>query len=1000
MSASGIDSILDYGPTDRPIPILSIEPIHDFQYDDLTLYASDIPASENDSATASLTTTGPSAFDDEEKGERNYLDRRTGLFYPDPNRMACDASSAELDEEFTVFVGQDKVFTECNYHAAWFMDDPNSPLPWPEEREASSEGNRAYSHLAATPGHAGQALAFVGVEFLWNTSPHDWEDVITWPVNVTIDLSYNIDAYWDGNGSANAWAQVADTGTIIDWIGYQYPPRLPGNRSDVVSKTYSYTIGELGGLIHILAQCQAGLSAEGTGTHTSSSEVQINSIKIEFINSISINEELSDVWVDPYSSEPDDKEAEIWYEIKPDYFSGQLAVEIEDWKGNKYEWDKGLINITEAEGKISWDGCINGESVNQANNTYYITLILLDGEREVARSEMQKIWVGRPVILLHGIFSTADEISNDYIYRNLSESFEVFAVEYDGGKIGSTTGDIRRFAKKLDDEIELTKRDTGAKKVDIVAHSQGGLVARWRIQKFGKTDVGKLIMIGTANHGADFAKLIILLLNLNETLPANSALVEQIPHSPFLNQLNNNNYCSYYIETGVSYDDEISESCHYIVISNYLINTLSHKHIYIFGKDYKVSQRSYGDGIVPFSSAILSGANIKHATPDHAKQPKSPEVTEKVRNLLQQPDELIQHNSILHEVYQLDTDSLPAYWTTPIEDIISPGEVKSYNITVDPSSTEAHFLVVWDNGTLNVTLSAPNGTGIGMPSEDFYAAYSIQDPEQGNWTVEISPISIPTNGTNVTIQSFIENPLFIGVGTEKTVFDPQEPIKITAYLGDNESGFANALVLARISKPDNTTETLTLYDDGSHNDNQTQDGIYANEYTNTSLWGTYYILILASGNVDSDDFLRETFTTVWVELYPDLTLDSSDISFSKNRPVPGENITISARIRNIGDADAANSSIFFYQGGPATGVLIGEDVINLGAGQTALAYASWSAADEGQHKIQVLVSPFNEFMESNYSNNDAFRFIDVTSKQSKIPNRQIRSTRIGMVIKS
>ncbi len=60
------------------------------------------------------------------------------------------------------------------------------------------------------------------------------------------------------------------------------------------------------------------------------------------------------------------------------------------------------------------------------------------------------------------------------------------------------------------------------------------------------------------------------------------------------------------------------------------------------------------------------------------------------------------------------------------------------------------------------------------------------------------------------------------------------------------------------------------------------------------------------------------FACVWVEQYPDLTLNASDISFSSETPITGENVTINATIHNIGEADANNASILFYDGEPAS----------------------------------------------------------------------------------
>jgi triacylglycerol esterase/lipase EstA (alpha/beta hydrolase family) len=49
--------------------------------------------------------------------------------------------------------------------------------------------------------------------------------------------------------------------------------------------------------------------------------------------------------------------------------------------------------------------------------------------------------------------------------------------------------------------VEVIKHHTGKKKVDLVAHSMGGLVVRRYIQLFGEESVDKVIMIATPNGG-------------------------------------------------------------------------------------------------------------------------------------------------------------------------------------------------------------------------------------------------------------------------------------------------------------------------------------------------------------------------------------------------------------------------------------------------------------------------------------------------------------------
>jgi pimeloyl-ACP methyl ester carboxylesterase len=60
---------------------------------------------------------------------------------------------------------------------------------------------------------------------------------------------------------------------------------------------------------------------------------------------------------------------------------------------------------------------------------------------------------------------------------------------------------IETYALRLNEIINLVKHHTGKEKVDIVAHSMGGLVVRRYMQLFGEESIGTVIMVGTPNHG-------------------------------------------------------------------------------------------------------------------------------------------------------------------------------------------------------------------------------------------------------------------------------------------------------------------------------------------------------------------------------------------------------------------------------------------------------------------------------------------------------------------
>ncbi|MBI2101259.1 alpha/beta fold hydrolase [Candidatus Woesearchaeota archaeon] len=92
---------------------------------------------------------------------------------------------------------------------------------------------------------------------------------------------------------------------------------------------------------------------------------------------------------------------------------------------------------------------------------------------------------------------------------------------------------IDTYALRLKDIMELVKERTGKPKVNIIAHSMGGLVARRYIQIFGAGDVDRVIMIATPNKGisgpiGDYCSLV----------GENRECSEMQENSLFINKLN------------------------------------------------------------------------------------------------------------------------------------------------------------------------------------------------------------------------------------------------------------------------------------------------------------------------------------------------------------------------------------------------------------------------------------------------------------------------------
>ena len=152
-----------------------------------------------------------------------------------------------------------------------------------------------------------------------------------------------------------------------------------------------------------------------------------------------------------------------------------------------------------------------------------------------------------PVILVHGTFgdmSDSWQALSPLLYDN---GYCVFAFNY-GSYNGSgtfgvyATGEIAQSASQLSAFVDHVLTATGASKVDIVGHSQGGMMPRYYINfDSGDSKVGTLVGLAPSNHGTTLDGLF----TLASYFPGASAFTadcpacqEQEAGSPFLAHLN------------------------------------------------------------------------------------------------------------------------------------------------------------------------------------------------------------------------------------------------------------------------------------------------------------------------------------------------------------------------------------------------------------------------------------------------------------------------------
>ncbi|HWE10856.1 MAG TPA: alpha/beta fold hydrolase [Solirubrobacteraceae bacterium] len=191
-----------------------------------------------------------------------------------------------------------------------------------------------------------------------------------------------------------------------------------------------------------------------------------------------------------------------------------------------------------------------------------------------------------PVILVHGTFEDmADnwQALSPLLYDN---GYCVFALNYGSyngsGAIGIYgTGPIQNSAGQLANFVTRVLNATGASRVDIVGHSQGGMMPRYYMKFLGgAAKVHTLVGLAPSNHGTTLDGLFTLaglIPGANAALVDCPACAQQEGGSPFMIKLN-------------SGGDTVS------------------------GVRYTVIESANDEVVTPYTSAFLTGPGVTNIT--------------------------------------------------------------------------------------------------------------------------------------------------------------------------------------------------------------------------------------------------------------------------------------------------------------------------------------------------------------------------------------------------
>ncbi len=182
-------------------------------------------------------------------------------------------------------------------------------------------------------------------------------------------------------------------------------------------------------------------------------------------------------------------------------------------------------------------------------------------------------------------------------------------------------------------------------------------------------------------------------------------------------------------------------------------------------------------------------------------------------------------------------------------------------------------------------------------------------------------------------------------------------------------------VTVTIELPDNLSSTSQYWKYGPNGStNNPQPARWYNLPVGSNDGDTIITIQLTDGGVGDDDGIANgvIFDQGGPVLVPDLTLNSSNITFSPTSPTEGDSVTITALVQNIGDANASDFTVSFFDGAS----LIGNDTISVNVTSPSNASITWTAV-AGDHSIRVVADSEDVIVESDEENNEAARTITV-----------------------
>ncbi len=412
----------------------------------------------------------------------------------------------------------------------------------------------------------------------------------------------------------------------------------------------------------------------------------------------------------------------------------------------------------------------------------------------------------RPVVLVHGLASNfatwANYTKQDGYLASLG--LRGFAVG-DGQAEGEMlTGDpsqplkqtktIAQNAEELARYVAGVKRATGAQMVDLIAHSMGGLISRYYIDRLmNERDVAQLIMLGAPNGGSNCANLPA---TLGFYLPATLELRPLYLSEVFNRQIMRRHGAPFYMLAGNPIVESFKAPC----------------------------TATPSDLVVSRASAAAIKAPIGEAPLLHTDMTGSEKIFKDfiAAHLRRKAGEF----PVEPDPPTPETTSAPIQFTKVFTGHVDFGSAREVEVNLD-QLTVASFALYDTTRTLAVTVRGAGGNVINLtpaanglvqvddPAALFTLGYGFNNPKPGVWkiTLQATP-QTPGRGADYALMAKVVGGATLRARADQLVVKPDQPVTITGSLELSGRPLAGATIQALIRRPDGGTEEVSFTDNG------------------------------------------------------------------------------------------------------------------------------------------------------------------------------------------